>query len=286
MLFGLDLKHYSIEDLQKFSFGTPINLVNPVYTAATAEATGAFRDVTLTQKQLGVYMQDQIKLDRFTLVLSGRNDWVSTNNDNHAGAGQSRDDSKFSGRAGVIYNFDSGVAPYVSYATSYNPVVGLNGTALQLPETGQQSEVGVKFQPNGFDGHFSFAYFDLKRQNALTSDPNNPLLSIQNGEVTSRGLELEAVANLVPGFKVTGSFTTYNIFVSKDLNSALIGTVPVATPKQLASGWADYTFQDGVLRGFGFGGGIRYVGSSFADTANTLPVAARTLGDADEQVAT
>lgn len=280
MLFGLDLKHYSIEDLQKFSFGTPINLINPVYTAATAEATGAFRDVTLTQKQLGVYMQDQIKLDRFTLVLSGRNDRVSTNNDNHAGAGQSRDDSKFSGRAGVIYNFDSGVAPYVSYATSYNPVVGLNGTALQLPETGQQSEVGVKFQPNGFDGHFSFAYFDLKRQNALTSDPNNPLLSIQNGEVISRGLELEAVANLAPGFKVTGSFTTYNIFVSKDLNSALIGTVPVATPKQLASGWADYTFQDGVLRGFGFGGGVRYVGSSFADTANTLPVAARTLGDA------
>ncbi|CAN5128534.1 TonB-dependent siderophore receptor [soil metagenome] len=279
MLFGLDLKYYSIDDLQKFSFGTPINLINPVYTP-TGEATGPFRDVTLTQKQLGVYMQDQIKLDRFTLVLSGRNDWVSTNNDNHAGLGQSRDDSKFSGRAGLIYNFDSGVAPYVSYATSYNPVVGLNGTALQLPETGQQTEVGLKYQPRGVDGHFGIAWFDLKRQNAITTDPTNPLQSIQNGEVTSRGLELEAVANLAPGFKITGAFTTYNMFVSKDGDAALIGTVPVATPRQLVSGWADYTFQDGMLRGFGFGGGVRHVGESFADTANTLPVPSRTLGDA------
>ncbi len=46
---------------------------------------------------------------------------------------------------------------------------------LLLPETGQQTEVGVKFQPVGFDGHFGFAYFDLKRQNALTTDPTNVL---------------------------------------------------------------------------------------------------------------
>jgi iron complex outermembrane receptor protein len=278
-LVGVDLKHYSIDDLQKFDFGTPINLVNPVYTSTTTEAAGPFRDVTLTQKQAGLYLQDQIKLDRFTLVLSGRNDWVSTNNDNHAGAGQSREDSKFSGRAGLIYNFDNGFAPYVSYATSYNPVVGLNGTALQLPETGQQTEVGVKFQPVGFDGHFGVALFDLKRQNAITSDPNNPLLSIQNGEVTSRGLELEAVANLTPGFKVLGSFSTYNLFVSKDGDPTLVGTRPTGTPTHLASALADYTFQDGFLRGFGFGGGVRHVGSSFADTANTLLVPSRTLGD-------
>jgi iron complex outermembrane receptor protein len=32
--------------------------------------------------------------------------------------------------------------------------------------------------------------------------------------------------------------------------------------------------------GFGFGGGVRYVGSSFADTANTMLVPSRVLGDA------
>ena len=89
-----------------------------------------------------------------------------------------------------------------------------------LPETGEQTEVGVKFQPNGFDGHFGVALFDLKRTNVLTTDPNSvpPNLQTQDGEVTSRGIELEAVANVAPGLKVLSSFTTYDIFVSKDDN--------------------------------------------------------------------
>ena len=46
------------------------------------------------------------------------------------------------------------------------------------------------------------------------------------------------------------------------------------------SGWADYTFQEGPLTGFGFGGGVRYVGKSFADDANTHLVPSVVLGDA------
>ena len=106
------------------------------------------------------------------------------------------------------------------------------------------------------------------------------LRQIQNGEVTSRGLELEAVANVTPGLKVVGSFTTYDLFISKDLNPALVGKAPTNTPQQMASAWADYTFQEGPLSGFGFGGGVRYVGSSFADTANLLSVPSVVLGDA------
>ncbi len=96
------------------------------------------------------------------------------------------------------------------------------------------------------------------------------LLEVQTSEVTSRGIELEAVANVLPGLKVTGSFTNFDIFVSKDVNPALIGTVPTNTPSEIASAWADYTFQSGRLAGFGFGGGVRYNGISYADTANSL----------------
>jgi iron complex outermembrane receptor protein len=279
-LFGLDLRNYRIDDWQGFGGAPSLNLLNPVYGYNAPFSGITLTDTTLTQKQLGFYAQDQIKLDRFTLVLSGRNDWVATTNDNHIGAGQSREDSKFSGRAGLIYNFDFGLAPYVSYATSYNPVIGLNSGQLLLPETGQQTEVGFKFQPNGFNGHIGLAWFDLKRQNALTFDPTNVFQPTQSGEVTSRGLELEAVANLAPGFKVIGAFTTYDLFISKDLNPALIGKVPTNTPRQLTSGWFDYTFQEGPLTGFGFGGGVRYIGSSFADQANLMPVPSVVLGDA------
>ena len=80
----------------------------------------------------------------------------------------------------------------MSFATSYNPIIGTNFTTRQLyaPETGRQAEVGVKFRPAGFDGQFGVALFDLKRQNVLTTDPNNSLLSVQTGEVTSRGVAM------------------------------------------------------------------------------------------------
>lgn len=281
-LVGVDLKGYELSDLQAFDFATPaLNLLDPVYGIPLGFPSTVFQDQTFTQKQAGLYAQDQLKLGRLTLVLSGRNDWVSTSDDNRLLPSDTRDDSKFSGRAGLIYNTDLGIAPYVSYATSFNPVIGANSSTGQLfaPETGEQTEAGVKIQPTGFDGHFSAAVFNLKRQNVPETDPNNVLLTVQTGEVTSRGIELEAVANVMPGLKVTGAFTNFDIFVSKDANPALIGTVPTNTPSEIASLWGDYTFQSGPLTGFGFGAGIRYNGISYADTANSLVVPAYVLGD-------
>jgi iron complex outermembrane receptor protein len=285
MLFGVDLKGYQIDDYQAFGFGVPsINVLNPGYGAAEVPLpTTPFRNFQITQKQAGAYLQDQMKLGNFTLVLSGRNDWVETTQaarDSGATVGQ-RDDSKFSGRAGLIYNFDNGIAPYVSYATSYNPIIGLNATnQLFLPETGQQAEIGVKIAPKGFDGYFTASVFDLKRQN-VPSTAAGAIVTLQNqtAEVTSRGIELEAVANATKELKLIGAFTAYHIFNSKDIDPSVIGKTPTNTPALLVSGWADYTFKDGPLAGFGFGGGVRYVGSSWADAANTLEVPAVVLGD-------
>ena len=282
-LVGVDLKNYKINDLQAFDFATPpLNLLNPVYGVPQGFPGTVFANQEITQKQLGVYAQDQMKLGRLTLVLSGRNDWVNTFNDNLLAPSQGRDDTQFSGRAGLIYNTDLGIAPYASYATSFNPIIGTNFVTGRLfaPETGVQTEVGVKIEPTGLNGRFGVALFDLKRQNVLTTNPINPLQSVQTGEVTSRGIELEAVANVTPELKVTGWFTNYRLFVSKDLNPLLIGTVPTNTPTTIASLWADYTFKTGPLTGFGFGGGVRYNGVSYADQANLLAVPAYVVGDA------
>jgi iron complex outermembrane receptor protein len=279
-LMGLNLKHYAIDDKQGIGAGTDLNVLNPVYGVNTPYDGPLYQDGYLTQGQLGVYLQDQIKWNRFTLILSGRNDWVDLVFNNRLGPSPSRNDSKFTGRAGLIYNFDNGLAPYAAYSTSYNPIVGLNTAGgLLLPETAEQTEVGVKYQPVGLNARFGVSLFDLKRKNALTTDPNNVLFQTQNGEVTSRGLELEALANITRDFKVVASYTNYELFVSKDLDQTLIGKVPTSRPRQVASLWTDYTFRDGSLDGLGFGGGVRYVGSSFADNLNTLSVPAVVLGD-------
>jgi iron complex outermembrane receptor protein len=281
-LVGIDAKQYTIDDFGAFAGAPSLNLLNPVYTVTAMPAGVPFQSYFLTQRTGGLYAQDQIKWDRLLLTMSGRYDLVRSENHNRIGSDQARNDGKFSGRAGLSYLLPMGLAPYVTYSTSYNPIVGVNGATKQLlePETGKQTEVGVKYEPTWFNGHLSAAYFDLTRQNVITTDPNNALLSTQTGAINSRGWEFEAVANPLPGLKLTASYTVYDIKTTEDLNPANIGKVPVGVPQQFGSVWADYTFQTGTLRGFGFGGGVRYVGSSYADPANTLPVDAYTLFDA------
>ncbi len=146
-LFGLDYKYYQVNDLQAFDFATPpLNLLNPVYGVQQGFPGTVFANQTITQQQVGVYAQDQLKIDRLTVVLSGRNDWVTTENENLLAPSLSRNDSRFSGRVGAIYNTDLGIAPYISYATSYNPIIGTNFVTGQLFSAGDRTASGSRRQ--------------------------------------------------------------------------------------------------------------------------------------------
>lgn len=285
VLGGVDVKHYTLDDYQAFGFlaGTPLNIFSPSYSGQGVWAGAPYQNSFRKLDQVGVYLQDQVKFDRFTLLLTGRHDWITQGNDNRIGVSPSdRDDSKFTGRAGLIYTFDNGVAPYVSYATSFAPVIGSNPTTgeLFLPEQAKQAEVGVKYAPTWMNATFGVAVFDLTRQNVATSTTVAPFVTTQTGEINSKGFELEAVVNPIPGLKLIGSYTQYDFVTTKDSDPAKVGRTLTATPESFGSAWADYTFQSGPLRGFGFGGGIRYTGRSFATVANDLVVPSAVVGDA------
>ena len=99
-------------------------------------------------------MQDQIKLDRWTLALSGRQDWASTGFTSKAffppAGTYTSFNSAQTGRVGLNYLFDVGLSPYVSYSTSFTPNLGADrfGNVFR-PTTGEGKEIGVKFKPNG-----------------------------------------------------------------------------------------------------------------------------------------
>ncbi|MGO4386098.1 TonB-dependent siderophore receptor [Microvirga sp. 2YAF29] len=283
LLFGLDYKRYSIDDNQGFEMGPSLNMLNPVYTPVSAP-TSRYTLNNIVQSQVGAYVQDQIKIDRFTLVLSGRHDWVNTDTTNYLfpGASTDGDDHKFSGRAGLIYNTDFGIAPYLTYSRSFNPLIGTNSATQRPldPETGEQIEVGVKYQPVGMNSFVGVSLFDIKRQNVLTTDPDNILNQVQTGEVRSRGVEFEVNANLMEGLNLIGAYTFYDLETTRDLNPANVGLVPVGVPETFGSLWLDYTVQSGTFQGFGVGAGVRFVGESYADQANTLKVPSYTVADA------
>jgi iron complex outermembrane receptor protein len=232
-------------------------------------------------KQTGLYLQDQIKFgEKWVLSLGGRHDRADSEiMNNRNGTRTVQHDKKFTGRAGLVYLSDSGFAPYLSYAQSFLPVVGLDPSGNPFkPETGEQYEAGVKYQPAGAKSFATLAVFDLTRQNIREFVPPT-FQQRQQGEVRSRGIELEGVASFDSGLDLIASYTYLDAKITKSERPGEQGQRPDLTPKHMASLWADYTLRGGALNGLGFGAGVRHVGATWGDIANTVKVPGYTVAD-------
>ena len=78
-LMGLDYTWSSFKDKQGFGFGvSDLNLLAPSYPLEAISDPAIASSTAQQQNQFGAYIQDQAKLDRWILTLSGRNDRVSS----------------------------------------------------------------------------------------------------------------------------------------------------------------------------------------------------------------
>ena len=248
-------------------------------------------------EQTGLYVQDLISLGNWRFSLGARQDWVDVNfKQTQSKFGNQADDARidqFSGRIGLLYAFDNGLSPYASYSQSFNP----NATAaynyiadeeiydvrLLDPTEGEQTEVGLKFQPPGTQDLYTIALFDLTQSNLANKDSGEAFYRAV-GEVTSRGVELEARFKPIEPVNVLASYTWMDVEYSKDFTGVKEvnnrGNTPNAVAKNMASLWTDYSFTSGPLASLQLGAGVRYFGKSWADAENTLRIPSYTLFDA------
>jgi iron complex outermembrane receptor protein len=282
MLAGMDYRRSRDDIAQAFAFGVPpLDIYNPVY-GAELTVPDFTSHTQQAQGQVGLYVQDQAKFGRWVFTLGGRHDWVGTDTrDRINGGRQHQSDARFSGRVGVNYLFDNGLAPYVGYSQSFQPTVGtdFDGHAF-VPTTGEQVEAGVKYQPAGGRLLATLALYELTQQNTLTVDPDHTLFSVQQGETRVRGVELEGRWNIGPGFSVYGAYTHTDSEVTKSTALETLGKELALQPRDQASLGADYTITTGPLAGLGFGAGVRYTGGLYGDINNLWHTPSYTLYDA------
>ncbi|WP_312597635.1 TonB-dependent siderophore receptor [Stutzerimonas nitrititolerans] len=273
--------------------------INP-YTGAVGAGSPVFYhqyDETRELEQTGLYVQDLISLGNWRFSLGVRQDWVDVSFDHteDAAYGDQTDSAKLeqlTGRVGVLYAFDNGLSPYASYSESFNPNAtaaynevspGVYDIALLDATEGEQYEVGLKYQPLGTDDLYTISYFDLKQSNLANKDSNENFYRAV-GELTSKGVEVEARLRPLEQVNVLASYTYMDVEYSKDFTGAAgvnnRGNRPNAVARNMASLWADYTFAQGPLAGLQIGGGARYFGKSWVDAENTLRIPSYTLYDA------
>lgn len=279
-----------------------IDIFNPVYSNYVPVTTSISYSGGIN-RQTGVYLQDQVALDKWRLTFGGRYDWtrddtwtrsytVATHR--YGGRIPTRgEEEAFSGNLGVLYVADNGLTPYLSYAESFQPSGSNTNMSYTLsafdPVTGKQWEAGIKYQPASFDGLLTFSAYDLRQQNILTNDPDlthntcgtagNSQCQVQDGEGRVRGVELEGRITPLEGFSVIGAASWMDSEVTKS-NNGYIGKQLAMVPDWTAALWADYTFQTGGLEGLSLAAGVRYNGESHGDSANLYLIPGYTLWDA------
>lgn len=284
VLAGIDYRRLESDYRSAFAFGAPsLDIFNPVYGAPIVKPAYTSRTDKL-QQQIGVYVQDQIRIDRWVITAAGRQDRVRTRTDQllaNPVARERQSDSKFSGRVGVNYVFESGWAPYVAWSQSFEPTVGADFLGRSfVPTTGEQIEAGLKFQPASGRALLTFATYEIKQKNTLTVDPVHTLFSVQQGETRVRGAELEGRWNFANGLSVYGAYTYTDSEVTRSNDAGALGKQIALQPRNVASLGADYTIGYGALSGLGFGAGVRYTGEHYGDTYNQWKTPSYTLFDA------
>lgn len=287
LLGGMDYKSSKDKQLLMRGASTDYDMdwTNPVYGLNIDESTMS----TLTNEQqnldqLGLYLQDQLSWNNWELLLSGRYDWSEVRTRDMTASPTKttqQNDSKFTWRTGLLYAFDFGLSPYISYSTSFEPNLQTNrapDAAPFAPTTGKQTEIGVKYQP-AESTIMSLAVYDLRQNNVATY--NSDLNWFENiGEIRSKGLEAEIHSSLLnDSISLIGSYTYTD---TENVSTTVAGTEgksPARIPAHMASAFASYTVPNGTLKSLTVGTGVRYIGTSYGDAKNTYKVPSVDLYD-------
>lgn len=216
-------------------------------------------------RQAGIYLQDQITFDdRWVLLLGGRQDWAESRNYSFANQTRTpRSDQKATGRVALLYLFDNGIAPYVSYSQSFQPADVANpGVAGTFdPIEGEQYEVGIRYQPPGGNTLLSAALYSLTQTNAITYDALTAQYE-QYGKSRSKGVELEAKTQWTDNLSMTAAYTYTDAHVLEDNVVSNVGKRLEGVPYHNASFWTDYGLAEFGLPQLKIGLGALYTGTT------------------------
>ncbi|MEM9246436.1 MAG: TonB-dependent receptor, partial [Cyanobacteria bacterium P01_F01_bin.153] len=270
-----------IENIGTFDFFNQfiLDIFNPVYEAIPRpnfEELPVFRDEVIETDRLGIFIQDQISLTDNLILLAGlRYDTIAQKTQREESmflqaADDTQNDDAFTPRVGIVYQPIEEISLYGSYSRSFTPNSGtdVDGNFFD-PEEGEGFEVGIKAEL--FDGRLAatLAYFNITKQNIVTTDPDNSRLSVITGEQRSRGIELDVAGEILPGWNIIASYAYIDAEITED-NRFEVGNRLFSVPEHSASLWTTYEVQSGDLEGLSVGLGFNFVGERAGDLGNTF----------------
>jgi iron complex outermembrane receptor protein len=226
-------------------------------------------------------VQDQIKLPYNLHVMGGiRYQYIHQQGSTTNLTGNVTPDAALTAdavtpRVGLLWQAKDWLSLYSNYTENFGANTGLvfpNKAAP--PSSAQQWEFGAKTEFFGGRLRSTLAYFDLTKQNVATNDPDlthvcgGGQCSLVTGEVRSRGPELDIQGEILPGWNVIATYANRDVRITKSNNNDE-GFRLWNSPRNMASLWNTYDFQQEALRGVKIGGGVT-LRDGVTDQTNTV----------------
>ena len=281
MIIGAEFGHdtYNNQTLSRTGAGMPAGYVGFVSLANPSDITPA--NVTSTTGNLaqstantaGIYINDTISLNEQWKIITGvRRDRFDAQITNTVSLpAQAKQDSSFTSlREGVIYQPTEEQSYYLSYGTSFDPLLEqmtlTNGQQNLPPTTTRSYEMGAKWDLMNDKLSVSFAAFNQKQDNVY---------SLSNGEYQAsgnwliKGATLNVVGHITEKLQISSAYMHLDPKVI-DTADGTAGSIPANTPKNTFNIWASYD----INKTWQVGGGAFYMSQRFvADSgiSSTLP---------------
>jgi catecholate siderophore receptor len=186
--------------------------------------------------------------------------------------GFSRTDTFVSPRVAVIFKPDAAQSYYVSYGTSYNPVIEyliVAPTDQSLaPEKNSTIEVGAKIKILEGRAEWTGALFDTHVSNARNSDPDDPTVQQMPFDQRVKGLELGFNGYVMDEWEVKVNYTHLDDVITRAADPLSSGKFAPNTPHDAVNLWSTWEATPALT----LGGGVTALSHRYADTENTAGV--------------
>lgn len=272
-LIGFDYYHqsYHYEAQYNDNYGSfSMNIYAPNYSQSLPPI-----DPALTKNQFqymddcGAFLQDQMELPGHIHLLAGfRYDNLTTASTYYGSSASTINDRPpLTPRFGVLWQPVKQASLYGSYTENYGiTALGAqtqNGQPLP-PESAQQWEAGIKGEFLDKKLTTTLAFYQITKQNIPTADPSNPAFETAIGQARSRGLELEATGEILPGWKIIGGYSYISSVITQDNGTSFDGYPSPSmqglrlpgVPYNSGSLWSTYEIQEGPFKRLKVGAGV------------------------------
>jgi iron complex outermembrane receptor protein len=244
-----------------------------------------------------IYIQEQLKVGKFSALLSLRNEWFEDITFYKTPTEASFKNTALIPRIGLTYEVTKNINVYGTYLEGYQPQ---SNTVTLMPSTGAYfwtptsaatfkplisdlKELGVKTEL--FEKRFTLnaALYEINQKNILMSanDPTKPDLLVQRGADRSRGFETDLAGYILPNWQINASYSFIDAKIIADANETLVGQRKENVAKHSGNIWTRYNFSaNSKLKDLGIGAGMNAQGSRIPWFSRAFEVPAFTTFDA------